>query len=83
MLELSINRKLSILCRTYWACYSIASGVRQGGMQSPTIFALHMHRLSRALTLTLTLCCYTNVQPINNFMYAESANHQVTLNLIV
>ena len=50
--------------------FSIANSVRQGGIQSPKLFALYMNGLSAALSLCKA-GCYINDQCMNHLMYAD------------
>ena len=50
--------------------FSIANGVRQGGILSPKLFALYMNRLSGALSLCKA-GCYIDAQCMNHLMYAD------------
>ena len=50
--------------------FSIANGVRQGGILSPKLFALYMNGLSGALSLCKA-GCYIDAQCMNHLMYAD------------
>ena len=50
--------------------FSIANGVRQGGILSPKLFALYMNGLSGALSLCKA-GCYIDDQCMNHLMYAD------------
>ena len=49
--------------------FRISTGVRQGGILSPKLFALYINGLSGALS-HCKVGCYTNEQYINHIMYA-------------
>ena len=50
--------------------FSIANGVRQGGILSQKLFALYMNGLSGALSLCKA-GCYIDDQCMNHLMYAD------------